>query len=85
MYADVYCRHFPFVVVSPHIYVERLRHEKPFLLLSILGAACFDDVALQRRLGREVQHMIAGKMIYGDTISLEALQALLVHLAWQVQ
>ncbi|EGP90158.1 uncharacterized protein MYCGRDRAFT_91197 [Zymoseptoria tritici IPO323] len=70
--------HFPFVIVPPHVSLEAMRQEKPFLLLSILAAASYEDVALQRRLGRQVQHCIAGKLIYGDTISLEALQGLLL-------
>lgn len=68
--------------MPPHVLVDNLRQEKPLLLLAILAAASSDDVVLQRRLGREFQHCIAGKTVYGDTISFEALQALLVHLAW---
>lgn len=74
--------HFPFVVVPADTSVESLRQVKPFLLLSILAAAAYDDVPLQQRLGREVQDWIARKIIYEGSTSLEDLQALLVHVAW---
>lgn len=69
-------------MVASHVTAEMLRHEKPFLLLSLLAATCYDDMPLQRRLGREMKLAITNKMISGKTVSLQVLQALLVHLAW---
>ncbi|SMQ50063.1 unnamed protein product [Zymoseptoria tritici ST99CH_3D7] len=74
--------HFPFVVVASEVSLEILQDTRPFLLLCIIAAASYDDVVLQRRLGRQVQHCIAGRMIYRNAISLETLQGLLIHIAW---
>lgn len=77
-------RHFPFVVVPPHVQVASLRQDKPFLLNAILAAASYDNRKLQLCLSRELRHRIGSNMIYGNNSSLEVLQALLVHVAWQV-
>ncbi|KAF2088723.1 hypothetical protein K490DRAFT_38093 [Saccharata proteae CBS 121410] len=74
--------HFPFVVIAPQVTVEELRHEKPFLLLSVLSASCYEDMPLQRALGSEMKQAISNRVILGGAISFELLQGLLVHLAW---
>lgn len=74
--------HFPFVVVSQYTTVQSLQQEKPLLMLSILAAAAYDDVTLQRRLGDQVKQSITHRTFYVEAMSLEILQALLVHLAW---
>ena len=76
--------HFPFVVVAPLTTVEDLRTEKPFLLLAILTASSFDDMPLQRALGKELKHVVSSRMILGGQVSFDLLQGLLVHLAWYV-
>lgn len=73
---------FPFVVIPPNVYVDNLRQTKPFLLLTILASASYDDFSLQRLLGREVKKAVASRMILGGEISFDMLQGLLVFLAW---
>lgn len=76
--------HFPFVVLPADVSLDVLQQERPILLLSILAAASYDEIALQRRLGREFKQSITYIMLYGAAMTLETLQALLVHLAWYV-
>jgi hypothetical protein len=76
--------HFPFVVLPLNASLDTLQQERPLLLLAILAAAAYDDIALQRRLGKEITQTITYIMLHGTAMSLEILQALLVHLAWYV-
>ena len=74
--------HFPFVLVPQNDTADSLRHRKPFLLLAILAAASFENMPLQRKLGRKVKEVISDRMIMNGEVSFELLQGLLVHLAW---
>ncbi|KAI9837897.1 MAG: hypothetical protein M1837_002687 [Sclerophora amabilis] len=74
--------HFPFVLIAPHMTAEKLRWEKPFLFLTILAAASYENMQLQSSLGKEVKQAISTRMIFGGEMSFELLQGLLVHLAW---
>jgi len=76
--------HFPFVVLPSDASVDTLQQDRPLLLLAIFAAAAYDDIPLQRRLGREITQSITHVMLHGAAMSLEILQALLVHLAWYV-
>ncbi|RAL13912.1 fungal specific transcription factor domain-containing protein [Aspergillus homomorphus CBS 101889] len=74
-----YC---PFVIIPPHATAANLRKEKPFLFLTILTAALYDNMPLQRTLEVEVKRIISKCMIFDGSMSFEILQGLLVHLAW---
>ncbi|KAF2493928.1 hypothetical protein BU16DRAFT_464436 [Lophium mytilinum] len=74
--------HFPFVVIPTHMPAEELRLQKPFLFLVLLAASSYDDMPLQRLLGKEVNKYISARIIIGGEVSFELLQGLLVHLAW---
>ncbi|KAF2813056.1 uncharacterized protein BDZ99DRAFT_382428 [Mytilinidion resinicola] len=74
--------HFPFVVIPTHMPAEELRLQKPFLFLVLLAASSYDDMPLQRLLGKEVNKYISARVIIGGEVSFELLQGLLVHLAW---
>ncbi|EFQ99999.1 hypothetical protein MGYG_03007 [Nannizzia gypsea CBS 118893] len=74
--------HFPFVVVPPDMMAEELRRDRPFLFLSIISAASYSNMPLQRKLGEEVKSAIASRMIVNGEVSFDLLQGLLVSLAW---
>ena len=61
---------------------ETLKKEKPFLFLSVLASASFNDMPLQRRLGDIVKKTINQRIIQDNTTSFELLQGMLVFLAW---
>lgn len=74
--------HFPFVVIPSHVTAEVLRKEKPFLFLTVMTVASFDNLPLQRALGEEVKKVISERIIVSGEVSFEMLQGLLVYLAW---
>ncbi|KAJ5767270.1 uncharacterized protein N7511_004886 [Penicillium nucicola] len=73
---------FPFVVVAPSISIMQLHQEKPFLCLTILASAAYDNMPLQRALGEEIKKFIASRMLLNGKVSFDLLQGLLVFLAW---
>ncbi|KAI9040333.1 alkaline D-peptidase [Aspergillus affinis] len=74
--------HFPFVVIPPGTGSSDLRQKKPFLLLAVLASSTYEDLPLQRRLGRDIKDQIASRMVINGEVSFELLQGLLVYLAW---
>ncbi|KAB8337087.1 hypothetical protein FH972_021391 [Carpinus fangiana] len=74
--------HFPFVVLGAHELAGTLRRRKPFLLLAILSVASYDDMPLQRALGRLLKQALARMLTEGQILNVEILQGLLVYLAW---
>ena len=74
--------HFPFVLITPQTTTDVLRRNKPFLLLAVLAAASFNNMPLQRQLGKEVKRAISNRIIMEGEVSFELLQGLLIHLAW---
>lgn len=74
--------HCPFVIIPAQMTAETLRREKPFLLLTILTAALYDNMPLQRKMEKQVKKRISDCMIFDSPVSFEILQGLLVHLAW---
>lgn len=74
--------HFPFIVIPPDLSLQELRQEKPFLCFSILAAASFENMPLQRALGHEFKKVVASRIIIGGEITFELLQGLLIFLAW---
>lgn len=75
---------FPFVVFSPTVSLDSLRHEKPFLLLSILTVASTSNQALQDLLEAELRETLGRKVIFNGEKSLDLLQGLLIYLTWFV-
>lgn len=74
--------HCPFVVIAPKMTAEVLRKDKPFLFLSVIAAALYNNMPLQRTLEKEVKKHISDRMIFEGTITFEFLQGILVHIAW---
>lgn len=72
--------HLPFVVFSAT--AAELRQEKPFVFLTVLTAALYDNMPMQRTLAEVVKQVISNRVIFGGEISFELLQGLLIHLAW---
>lgn len=73
---------FPFVVIPPHMSLDALRRERPFLLLSILAYASDGNVRLQNQLELELRETLSRKIIVNCEKSLDLLQGLLVYLTW---
>jgi hypothetical protein len=84
MFRTVMVHRFPFVVISPCVTAQELRETKPFLFLTVLAAASYDNLPLQRRLGKEIKHVVGSRIIFSGEISIELLQGLLIYLAWYV-
>lgn len=74
--------HFPFAYIQPQQYAEEVRQQRPFLFLAILAAASYDNMPLQKALGKEVKQTISTRMVINGEMSLDLLQELLIHLAW---
>jgi hypothetical protein len=73
---------FPFVIIAPEVTLTQLRTEKPFLLLAILKASSYKDVAAQQILEETFQRAVADQMIFAHNPSMDVLLGLLVALAW---
>ncbi|KFZ16534.1 hypothetical protein V502_05049 [Pseudogymnoascus sp. VKM F-4520 (FW-2644)] len=82
IFRTVMVHRFPFVVISPSVTAQELREKKPFLFLTVLAAASYENMPLQRRLGKEIKHVVSSRMIFGGEASIEILQGILVYLAW---
>ncbi|KFY38373.1 hypothetical protein V495_06617 [Pseudogymnoascus sp. VKM F-4514 (FW-929)] len=82
IFRTVMVHRFPFVVISPTVTAQELRESKPFLFLTVLAAASYENMPLQRKLGKEVKKVVSHRMIVGGEVSLEILQGILVYLAW---
>ncbi|OJD29881.1 zn 2cys6 transcription factor [Diplodia corticola] len=70
---------------EPAVVVRRLRKERPVLFLAVVGAASFEDVALQRECARRLRE-VAAERVAGrggkKAIGVDLLMGLLVGLAW---
>ncbi|KAF1962485.1 hypothetical protein CC80DRAFT_542800 [Byssothecium circinans] len=84
MYRAEMMPHFPFIIIPPHETGRGMRHERPFLFLTILSVASFHDLAAQEKLVERLKRMVTEKIFYGgdDCLKLEYLQGLLIILAW---
>lgn len=82
VFQTVMTPHFPFVIIPPDASVQHLRQDRPFLFLTILAAASFENMPLQRSLGAEVKKAVSARMILNGEVSFDLLQGLLVFLAW---
>jgi hypothetical protein len=74
----------PFVVIPQNMKAERLRREKPFLYMSVMMAASFENTAIQLRLGKNALEQLTERLILRGEKSLDLLQGLLVYLSWFV-
>lgn len=73
---------FPFVYISPEETLDTLRHDKPFLLLSIMTMSSQRARSLQVLLEKELRETLASKVIIEGELSLDVLQGLMIYLAW---
>ena len=75
-------QHFPFVVLSDHVDLSSIRHETPFLFLSIMTSMMVDNCSLQRCLSEELRLQTHRRMLVNGEKTLDLLQGLLVHVSW---
>jgi hypothetical protein len=73
---------FPWVRLPKQTSLDTLRRERPFLLLSVLTFAAYEDLQLQRQLETELKDSLMKKILTHGEKSLDLLQGLLVYLAW---
>lgn len=73
---------FPFVLVPPHMSLDSMRREKPFLLLTILTWGAQETCKLQRTLELEIREQLSRKVIINGEKSLDLLQGILIYLCW---
>lgn len=74
--------YFPFVIIPESSKVTDLHQEKPIVCLAVLFASSYDDGALQGRISRLFEQMLATALLQGRIASLENLQGLLIYTAW---
>ncbi|KAF8246624.1 hypothetical protein K440DRAFT_661906 [Wilcoxina mikolae CBS 423.85] len=82
LYRSQMAAHCPFVIVPLQTTAHQLRHEKPFLFMSVITAASYENLALQRALGEEIMKYLSVHLLLRGEKSLELLQGLLVYLFW---
>lgn len=73
---------FPFVTISPTTTAQELSLEKPLLLLAALMTASYSNRPLQSALEQLYKQDLASRVIVHAQKSLDALQSILVYLAW---
>lgn len=73
---------FPFITISPTTTAQELSSEKPFLLLAALMTASYSNRPLQCALEQLYKQELASRVIVHAQKSLDALQSILVYLAW---
>ena len=73
---------FPFVTMSPTTTAQELSSEKPLLLLAALMTASYSNRPLQSALEQLYKQDLASRVIVHAQKSLDALQSILVYLAW---
>lgn len=84
LFKQTFTPQFPFVVIRPSITANDLKLERPFLFLTIVTAASYANVPLQRRLASNVIESISATVARGEFATLDMLQGLIVFLAWYV-
>lgn len=84
IFRTVMVHRFPFVIIPPNVTAQELREKKPFLFLTVLAAASYENMPLQRQLGKEIKNVVGSRMILGGETSIEILQGILIYLAWYV-
>ncbi|KAF2035311.1 hypothetical protein EK21DRAFT_54797 [Setomelanomma holmii] len=84
MLLDTYRRmvdYFPFVTLPQDCSCRELVLRRPILMFSVLTAASYDSVPLQRTLSREFRKVAMVNLMNGEK-SLDLFQGLLVFIAW---
>lgn len=84
IFRTVMVHRFPFVVISLDVTAQELRETRPFLFLAVLAAASYENMPLQRRLGKEIKHVVSTRIIFEGEASIEIIQGILIYLAWHV-
>lgn len=74
--------HFPFVVIPEAVPVQQLWLTRPLLCLSALAVTSYALPKRQATLVRLLNEAISTRLCNGDLTSLDALQALLIQIAW---
>jgi hypothetical protein len=74
--------YFPFVTASGT--VTDLRRKKPFLLLAILTVSCRHDLVRQSSMAKAIREIVSRKLLNHSEPSLDALQMMMVYLAWYI-
>lgn len=75
---------FPFITITPTTTAQELSSEKPLLLLAALMTASYSNRPLQSALEQWYKQDLASKVIVSAQKSLDALQSILVYLAWYI-
>lgn len=73
---------FPFITLSPTTTAQELSSEKPLLLLAALMTASYSNRLLQSAIEQLYKQDLASRVIVHAQKSLDALQSILVYLAW---
>ncbi|KAL5354405.1 hypothetical protein ACLOAV_000494 [Pseudogymnoascus australis] len=82
IFRTVMVHRFPFVVISPDVTAQELHKTRPFLFLAVLAAASYENMPLQRQLGKEIKHVVSSRIIFDGEASIEIVQGILIYLAW---
>jgi hypothetical protein len=64
---------------------ERLRSENPFVYMTVLMAASYEDAGKQIMLGKKFLEHVVERLILRGEKTLDLLQSLLIYLSWFVQ
>jgi len=75
---------FPFVIIPAGTTADKLRQEKPFLYMTILMVASYEDNKIQIMMAKEIWEYLCMHMIIQAEKSLDLLQGLLILIAWFV-
>lgn len=74
---------FPFVSL-PDQSIASMRQDRPYLLKSFIMAASYKDRVLQKQRTDDFMASITNSIVLDSNRDLDILQALLLHIAWQV-
>ncbi|PKX96388.1 Zn(II)2Cys6 transcription factor [Aspergillus novofumigatus IBT 16806] len=72
----------PFVIIPSGLSTEEIRRTRPVVFLTVLTAALYDNMPLQRVLEEQVKVAISDRMVFKGEISFDLLQGLLIYIAW---
>ncbi|KAF1937625.1 hypothetical protein EJ02DRAFT_49743 [Clathrospora elynae] len=81
-YRRSFTQHFPFVVINDSADANTLRHQQPFVFLSIMTTTSHQKPAIQRILGERFKDQVAARISARTLKGLEVLQGLLIHAAY---
>ncbi|XWX01572.1 hypothetical protein V2A60_009600 [Cordyceps javanica] len=81
IYANVIAGLFPFVV-TPNSSASEFRSTRPFLFKAMVMAASYRNREMQKRRARDFTISLTNCILLEGYKSFDALQGLLVHIAW---